>query len=927
MVLDIESRNVKFGVFVMFLLLFSAFAMFSSKSVFADDPPVRDDAPSTEAEPSPSATSGTSSFPQCVGGDLERLEGTSIRRCLRFREQFERYAQQSGLRDMGVDTLFLFVTAAGESGCKSIAAGDEGASAGGILQSIHDCTSNPATNKCNTIDDEVRYGMEEFSGSLKRVISKGFSGRDAALMVLFAYNRGFGPVSMTKKLMDEQGKSIADAAQEACGHYYANYDAFPKRRNFCYDWVPNKYHCAGKKGDSVCDEGKTCSWWSGCFLDRENLPVPIHYSGSRWQNYENQCKQIGGHIVNEGAPLGLPPEAAKAFEEEAAAGAAPSFRMEHPYFSVPYSVNPSFSTSIPYDFAIYDTLPGYMHRIERCRANITCITENVELIEQEDPDFDWMVQYGGNIMTRDEGILEYSKWEAFCEEPDQHAVNSVAEALDVCSHSQDRDCICYYTLPVQGPAEEDDGGWFGAVVSAAADLLGISSFSLNAGEEWDERVISFTKSGRNVRVAMGTPSGARPQVVPGADFKEVASALRGGSLRELRYTPDDAWKVVHIYKDRNNNISIYPQFDAPSRDYCAVHDKMLKFCIIQNSSFFAYNQQQNRMGLQRMVLKFAYLFRSQVTDVRNFEIKDLRFASNASLLVWDPVDGFDVNFYTVYISDDPGMEANLRGKAPSELEQEIRDRLYARQPLQIDPASKQPIMMGLASVDNPMCTVYSGVGCTPVYSLTSVGEPPPPEMLYPESLYYSAVDRKLFYILPGVNNNQRYFFAITATNTNGEESPAFNIPESGKNSPSVDDLPPALAPVQGMLLDGNDVRIRILPVTRNIDESLMESPAAKYKVYCFDASVSGEFDLSQRQYAAYVTTEVSDPQLPIELSVSSDDFSAFVCGFTQTPQRAKVVVAGVKRVGGTDVDCGSQGFSCNVTEGAFSGSYVEIPEI
>ncbi|MBN1544070.1 hypothetical protein JW898_01255 [Candidatus Woesearchaeota archaeon] len=925
----------------------------SSCIVYADTTPLQTKNPELEGSgASSSAASGGALFPRCVGGDLERLEDTAMRRCLRFKDQFEQYAASNGLTAMGIDTLLLFITARYENGCCSIAAGDECGAEGGIMQVDYPCLCSvrhlsmecpvpytPEHRYCDTVGKEIDEGLKELKNNFEKVISRSdLRGREALWMAWFAYNRGNNAAWRAMKSMQEKGMTIQEACDEACDHLYSGRD------RQCDAATQKNYGCP-PGNNPMCENGKTCSYNFWCRI--KHPEVGIHYSDIRWVEYVRLCEQIGGHIVDEGAPLDLPPGAAAAFREAAAGGGISSApRMEHPYFSVPYSVNPSFSTSIPYDFSIYDALPGYLHRVERCKDDIDCIAGNISIIEQENHGFDWIVQYGGNILSRDSnGILEYAKWQAFCETPEQHAVNSLAEAIDNCAKSQDRDCICSYMLPI---SEAQEHAWwegmFGGFSSSSADILGLMPFSSNRGDDWEARVLGLSKIGRRLTVSLVPRGGSTNQVVQGVDFKRVDPALDPeGNIDSLitalirsatrtfsdllGYTHDDFGKTLHIYKDSHNNITIYPQHGAPTEKVCSVHNKMVKLCVIQNSSFMAYNQQENRMGLQRLVLKFAYLFRSQITDVRNFEVRDLKFASNTSLLVWDPVDGVDVNFYTVYRSDDPGTEANLRGKAPADLGQELRDRLYAIPPLQLDPAAKQPIMMSLSSIERPMCTVFSGSDCTRVYALTSVGEAPPPEMIYQDTLYYSGVDNKFFYILPGLENGKRYFFGITATDTNGDESPSFNIPEAAKNSPSVDDVPPGLASVQGLSLDGDQVRITIVPVTRNVDGSLMDSPATGYKLYCFESSASGEFDLSSRERVAFLNAAVSDPSVPVELVVDADQFNVFSCGFVQSPQLAKVVVAGVKRVGGAEVDCGSPGHACNITDGAFSSQFVDIPVI
>jgi hypothetical protein len=621
------------------------------------------------------------------------------------------------------------------------------------------------------------------------------------------------------------------------------------------------------------------------------------------------------------------PASATAGEGIAPQPAEVGYRPTHPYFTVPYSVNPSFSVSIPYDFSVYDALPGYLNRLQRCKDSIECVLGNVSVIEQENHDFDWIVSYGGNVLSEDlMGLPEYPAWEAYCERPDQHAVNSLAEAVDNCARSQDRDCVCAYALPIIPP--EEINKWSGRGLSAGLSLiplvgpiLGIATLAateLADAAEWDERVIALARSGSGVRVSMRSHGTPGPQVVPNAMFKQVDSGLRGASSNELRYVVGDAGKVVDLYKDRQNNITIYPQGAAPSSAQCQVHNKMVKFCIVQDRSFLAYNSQDNRMGIQQLVLKFAYLFRSQVTDVGGFRVLDAPFSSGKLLLLWEPVEGVDVEHYTIYRSENPAMESNLLGQSPASVAEDVRAELS---PLELRTADRQDISIAEASLLGPLC-IMDRTTCSLGYRLeTAIGEEVSPAMLEDNVLYYSTAAGKFFYLLPGLQNGFDYFFAITATDTNGDESPSFNIPERFNHEAAEDDVPPGLADIRDVRLDGGSVVFNIGPLGYNIDGTPLDpSLVTKYRIYCFEDVAEGEFDLSQRESVFGERVE-SNLDGSVTFYRPLSDFTAYSCGFTSSLQSARFVVAGVKTVRGVDIS-----YDKNVMTNSFSAQPVTIPE-
>jgi hypothetical protein len=1009
-----EKQRFMLGISALMAILIFLFSVSAIEDTAGDSERfVREDADETSAATSlttSQAVVGTSQFPKCVGGDITKLTGDE-KKCLRFRELFEKYANEFGLTEKGVDLLFIFVTAKGESSCRSRFV--DGYHHAGILQAVHDCTNNAKEkypNKCFTLDDEIKYGIKEFSEKLDTVLSVGFTGRDAALMLWLGYNRGGGPVKMTKTLTD-QGKGIEEAAQEACTHYYSNFERFPKRKTFCYDFIPAKYGCEGSAGNSMCRDGKTCAWYSGCRLGKSE--IKIHYAGPFWERYQKKCQEIGGHIVNEGAPIERPGVA----EAEAAA-----WRPEHPYFKVPYSVEPSFSVTIPYDFSLYDEVPDHIKRLERCKADINCIANNISEIEEENPDFDWIASYGGNVITKDEdGALEYLKWEAYCEPPNQHAVNSLTEAIDTCVRSSDKGCFCSYKLPIITPEKKKSGGWLSSGLNIAGSLLGLGSLADSIlGEEakWEKRVFALYQSGDKLKIQLVVPTGADPQTVSNVksagidsggagsgmtnnptgyidessyyrfgdmhteatpdvqyphiltmepkgasagivteeiidainsfgadaymwwkDFEDnihvgnkrdfdymVANSkteadrltnnptdeetkcyaelkgsiclsyqkclteyiapscckssphergkIRGGlwpncissalfsvadtELEEpdpgpepgaacqklpktLTYSMDQAGQWLDVAKDDKSCISIY-QGQAPGINPCEVNNKIVKLCIVQNQSFLAYDQKKNKMGIQQLVLKFAYLFKKEVKEVGGFEVRDTKLSSEKVLVVWDEVRGIDLLQFNVFLAES-SMKHHFESP-PAELDLETRENISVPVSFPIDKWSPKNINILTDSLFKPVCIImdtactlsYKVETPTPVVSLGDYKE------LEDYQLYYSPPAQKYFTFIPNIKNGIPYFFAITATNTDAEESPEFNTLKD--SIIAVDDRIPAFTPVVAMQAGvgpkNDQVWIDVKPITEYIDGTLMEPEKAAaikdYAIYCFDDS-------------------------------------------------------------------------------------------
>jgi hypothetical protein len=594
-------------------------------------------------------------------------------------------------------------------------------------------------------------------------------------------------------------------------------------------------------------------------------------------------------------------------------------QSSHPYLNMPYSVNPSFSVSIPYDLSLYEDMPGYLARFGRCEADLQCVLDAVYAIEKERPDLNWVVSYGGNIISSTWGIVLFPEdyvWASYCEEPDQRAIDSIAEAIDTCAHAPDKDCVCPYRTAVLPHTEKSAD--LDEDLAAFETLFGINRFTYDFGEEGTDifNTVVFKEEGKNLRVSL-EGSSATAQLVKDVLFKTVSKDLPGAPDK-LKYERRGTGKQLFIYKDPYGNISILPEKPEDDSRECRVQDRVLKFCVVQNQSFFAYNDVQKRMGIQQLVLKFAYLFKGEITDVGAFEVRDARLASNTSLLTWNPLLGVNVDHYTIYYSKDPAMKTNLKDKSPDQLDPAIKEKLNT---LILPVKDKQDIHISIDSVLDPKC-IIDRINCTKRYNLLSVlGIDITSTELKNDTLYYSTADEHFFYLMSNISNDALYMFAITATDTEGKESPSFNFPDPGSYEPSKDDLPPGLADLLSVVQQGDQFLFTI----RNISYSIDGSPTAPdsitdYKIYCFSQDISGQVNLSETP-ALFAEDVQRMEDGTVQFTKYVSDFDSFNCGFLTQPYIASFVIAGVEKTSrGEDIS-----YQGNVTDKAFSYMTANIP--
>ncbi|MFC1723827.1 3D domain-containing protein, partial [Nanoarchaeota archaeon] len=517
-------------------------------------------------------------------------------------------------------------------------------------------------------------------------------------------------------------------------------------------------------------------------------------------------------------------------------------RGNHPSFAVPYSVDASFSVDVPYDFSIYEFAHNKTKKLDRCLAKIDCIKGNLTKMQYEKPNIKMMAKYGGNLIVGD-----WNDWWQICESFELNAVNSLAEGITECMRSPENNCACPYLIPFS-PARElaatnpvfRDFGFLG--------LTQTMSFP-------DRMKIKISEQGSNTLLGTGSVSAT----VAGSKLEKIDKSLNNildanlAKDKIISYKPM-ALDMMHIYKKNQNTFSLYLEGQSPAKDkLCKVNNKVVKFCFGSNKTFIAYDQKKDRFGIVPIAIKFAYIFKSKVSEVKNFEVHDHRIASNMTLLSWDKMTGVDIQKYTVYIFNDSSITPqSLKNLKPSEvrIDPKFKNKTLF-DPIDLDVNNKQEFYdMEWPLV--PECKV-SGTTCKRTYDIKTTVQTPVDRQELPESdpkqlelyLHYLSHEdkQKFFIIIKGTEDEKQYTYAITASEPNGEESPSFSFPKNPEKS--KDDLPPALPGIGDPTILPGKIEIPVIAPTDNIDETKMDKKQIEiFRAYCFPDTIS-EIDMTK----------------------------------------------------------------------------------
>ncbi|MFC1753079.1 hypothetical protein ACFL96_06750 [Thermoproteota archaeon] len=756
---------------------------------------------------------------KCDGGDLDRLANVKYySKCLKHRDMFDQYAKKHGLYDMGVDLLTLFMIAVGESGCNTreeMKALGKNTANGGIMQVDFPCYHEP--EKCPTLDDEMNYGMKEVASKLKKVMDKGFSGEEALTMLLFAYNRGEGTMNRAINNMKEQGMSMFEACDEACSYFYG--------------WPDGRCGKASK--------GKKCNYDFYCGKDSRDSQgnvYAVHYATKRIKGLKSTCEKIGGQIVAAAGPVAQPQ-----------LGPNATFASGFMYginanVLAPYSVMPSFTVKAPSSIDLFIEAMVRILDLSDCSSDLICIQKKiVDLNARKDASI-WLAKYAGTVLphgshTKDSaGAL----WTDMCEDTKEYLLYSFAEPLYALKNSVTDDCTIKMNL------------YDGVDMGTGADSVWASLAQFFTGPP----EVVLDKVGSSARISLA----GEPVVVPNASLYVDDGSVKAASGYQIDFDKVDLSQEFMFYRE-NANKFVFVQQDQMSkysnRSECNVSSKMVKFCVFDpEKEMWTFDQKEKRIINKTVLVKFAFDFRSRMTDVADFNVKPALHSSETVLLSWKRITTIDVLQYQIFYSPDTNIFVNK----PSE--QFFSDPTISSgiQNVMIDvsqiPDDDQFNSIDLETV--PTCVwddADSGL-CSPQYQVYNESNEMELVALQPGVVYYDKQVDKYVYLLSGVANDKKVNYGIIGISKDQQKSPTLKAPVSSINA--IDNQPP-VPPLDltitrtasgGISLQWNPNDIK------NIDGSIAVD-IDYYEVFCTPSKKDNYDNLHRQNKAPFRLTESS----------------------------------------------------------------------
>jgi murein DD-endopeptidase MepM/ murein hydrolase activator NlpD len=506
-----------------------------------------------------------------------------------------------------------------------------------------------------------------------------------------------------------------------------------------------------------------------------------------------------------------------------------------------YSLKPSFTAQLGFDMSIIDTLSAFMKTTtEECRgpdqAKQACVDAHIKKFNDQ-----IAIKYKNNGASIELTID--------CEQsPEEKTVNAVAQALEDCKSSPDKNCICDMstvktTLPASGnvmmKATSDEGS-----SQLMYKPLGKSINVLN----------------EQYTVDVGYP------IIRGTPVKNV----------------DISAKDVAVFKANDYFSIVSPTDNVNPANMCNVVRNKFKMCL--KTQYTTRTFTENGITTSPVTLKFSILIRDNdpPKPVEGLQLVNMPHA-NSVMISWDKNSEADVVSYNIYSSN---SESAFSGDIASIKTQTDRISLNIIDKPYI---SYKDITLAPLDDDYPAChLMYDQLNrpyCIFEYNAIDANGNTIKLTLEHNTLYYIASTNRFLYIVD-YGEGQKYV-AVTAADSDGKEINNVDSNqriEMGKNLQVIDvhrTLEPGLA---------YNVQANVLRNEYSVAQQLRVSWSWA------DLYINGEEIRERAKYSVYLIPshqcdELSSVPVPYASVAETLDNSATVNLLGYTPGSYCLIVA------------------------------------
>ena len=410
-----------------------------------------------------------------------------------------------------------------------------------------------------------------------------------------------------------------------------------------------------------------------------------------------------------------------------------------------YSIKPSFEHIVDYNLNDYNTIKETIMEIaSTCEkeADINkCVEQKIVAINA----------------LHEAKPQEYPlKWNIGNSNAVEKLFYGFVEKYESCLNSKDTNCRCDFKL------DYDNTDLKGEYVITISHDQGNTNFELTKPSEYD---LAYTIK-NHLPAALDRNIFAFIQQFKSFEYSVSYSSSSNYQSTKLIYQDKinefDLTTGTMLYKKNKEKVVF---IGRDSTEYQALEEcsipNIFRFSVInENNKFFVYDKITNKAEFKSLETKFGiYVKDLPPPPIEGLEATSEQKAEGSVLLSWKESNAFDVAGYNIYFSQN------------NFLRQEIKENSKIENPITHTDIEYKQTSSRLMEEN-----IYEKIHPTVLYDYSKkiwghnvFKDGPKIEKLKPQQLYYATETKEYFYILDGLEDNKKYYFAVTAIDKAGNE--------------------------------------------------------------------------------------------------------------------------------------------------------------
>lgn len=407
-----------------------------------------------------------------------------------------------------------------------------------------------------------------------------------------------------------------------------------------------------------------------------------------------------------------------------------------------YSIRPSFEHSFEYTFEDYETI--------KQNAN------EIALICEKEADVQKCVEQKVIAMNAlHEGKPEEYplRWEIGSSSGVERLFYDFVVNYEYCLNSEDTNCRCDFKL------DYDDADLRGEYVITVSHDHADTTFELTKPNMYD---LAYMIKGH---LPANLDRDIKSLIKQFTSFEYSVIYSRTGNYQSTKLiypqgiSEFDLTKGTMLFKKNKERVVFIGRDSTEYRslEECLV-PKVFRFSVInKNNKFMVYDKTTQKAEFKPVEMRFAIHIKDlPPAPIEVLKVQNEDRAENSTLLIWQKSDATDINNYRIYYSKGDFLRREINGH-------QILNSFYEVESKKID--AKISDETSFERISSSLVYDYDNK----IWGHIVYKDGPKIQKLEPDKAYYYEEKQQYFYILDGLADNRKYYFAVTGVDKAGNE--------------------------------------------------------------------------------------------------------------------------------------------------------------